>query len=210
LINFLTILPLAFVMVAGPQIVSAIFLATSVRPHANSIAYLAGVALATALGTTIVYVLATIFDIERASTEDSGAGPVDYAIIALLLGLTVRVYLRRNNTEPPAWMGRLETATPELSFKLGFLLFILMPTDVITMITVGTVLAREDLSLVHALPFLLVTVLLVAIPLLILLLMGQRADVVLPRIRTWMSTNSWVVSEIVIVFFLVMAITGLS
>jgi hypothetical protein len=210
LINFLTVLPLAFVMVAGPQIVSAIFLATSAQARANSFAYLAGVALATALGTTIVYAVATIFNIDRSSTEDSGAGLVDYAIIALLLVLMVRVYLQRNKTEQPAWMGKLETATPAFSLKLGFMLFILMPTDIITMFTVATALAREDLPLIQALPFLLATVLLAGIPLLILLLLGKRAEDILPRMRDWMNTNAWIVSEIVIVFFLVMAISGLS
>jgi hypothetical protein len=32
---------------------------------------------------------------------------------------------------------------------------------------------------------------------------------VLPKMRNWMQTNSWIVSEIVILFFLVMTITGL-
>jgi len=207
--NFLTVLPLAFVMVAGPQLVSAIFLATSDRARANSVGYLLGVALATALGTTVVFVVASMFGIQRDSNDD-GPGLIDYAIIALLLVLVVRVYLRRNSTEPPAWMGKLQTATPRLSFKVGFLLFILMPTDIITMITVGTSLVREDRSLLEALPFLLTTVLLVAIPLLILLLLGERAQVILPKMRAWMNTNSWIVSEIVIVFFLVVTIVGLA
>jgi len=33
--NFLTVLPLAFVMIAGPQILSAIFLSTSENWHRN-------------------------------------------------------------------------------------------------------------------------------------------------------------------------------
>ena len=43
--NFLTILPMAFVMVAGPQLLSAIFLATSDDWRRNSLAYVAGAAL---------------------------------------------------------------------------------------------------------------------------------------------------------------------
>jgi hypothetical protein len=38
----------------------------------------------------------------------------------------------------------------------------------------------------------------------VLLAMGRRAETTLPKVRNWMNTNSWVVSEIVIVFFLVL------
>jgi hypothetical protein len=78
------------------------------------------------------------------------------------------------------------------------------------MITVGSYLAKNGDSWFNAVPFILVTVLLVSIPLLILLAMGRRADVILPKIRDWMSANSWVVSEVVLVFFLVITISGLS
>jgi hypothetical protein len=130
-------------------------------------------------------------------------------IIALLLVLVVRVYLRRNETEPPAWMGKLQSATTGFSFRLGLLLYSLMPTDIITMVTVGGYLARQGAPLWQALPFIGATVLIAGIPLLILLLMGERAEVVLPKMRNWMTTHAWIVNEIVIVFFLVMSISGL-
>ena len=46
--------------------------------------------------------------------------------------------------------------------------------------------------------------LLIGFPLLVLLALGHRAEATLPKVRNWMNTNSWVVSEIVIVFFLVL------
>jgi hypothetical protein len=44
---------------------------------------------------------------------------------------------------------------------------------------------------------------------LILLVMGRRADKLLPRMRDWMNANSWVVSEAVIALFLVMQVSSL-
>jgi hypothetical protein len=208
--NLLSVVPLAFVMVAGPQLVSAIFLATSDRARSSSAAYVLGVTLATVLGTTIVYVIANVFGVGGGSKKDSGASWVDYALIGLLLVLMVRVYLKRKETEPPKWMGKLAKASPKFSFGLGLGLFLVMPTDVITMITVGTYLARHDASLLKALPFLFLTVLLISIPLLVLLIMGKRADAVLASARGWMNANSWVVSEVVIVFFLAVTIAGIS
>jgi Sap, sulfolipid-1-addressing protein len=202
--DFLTILPMAVVMVAGPQIVSAVFLATSEQAHRCSIAYLLGVALSIAIGVTLVYTVARLLGVSAPTGGETGKSFVDYVIIVLLLLLAVRVFLRRNESEPPKWMGKLESATPRFAFKLGFLLFLLMPTDVITMVVVGLYLARRDDPLFYAVPFLLLTVLLVSIPLLVLLILGDRAEALLPKVRAWMNANSWVVSEIVIVFFLIL------
>lgn len=207
--DFLTVLPLAFVMNAGPQIVSAIFLATSQNARRNSIAFLLGVMIATTAGTTIAFLLIEAFGSDDPSARTSENSPIDYVIIALLLFLVVRVYLRRNATEPPRWMGKLQSATPGFSFKLGLLLYSLMPTDIITMLSVGGHLALRDAPLWQALPFIGATVLLAATPLLVLLLMGERAEVVLPKMRNWMTTNAWVVNEVVIVFFLAISISGL-
>jgi small neutral amino acid transporter SnatA (MarC family) len=54
-VNLLAILPLAIVMIAGPQIISAILIATSQDARRNSLAFLAGVALAITAGTMVAY-----------------------------------------------------------------------------------------------------------------------------------------------------------
>jgi threonine/homoserine/homoserine lactone efflux protein len=205
--DLLTVLPMAIVMIAGPQIVSAIILATSDQARGSSMAFLLGVALAVTTGVTIAYAVAS----NVADQHDRGGGgdAIDYVIIGLLLILLVRVFLKRKDTSPPAWMGKLQTAQPRFAFTLGLLLFLLMPTDIITMITVGTHLGHQGSPWWHSLPFVALTVLLAGVPLILLLLLGQRGDIVLPKMRNWMQTNSWIVSEIVIVFFLVMTITGL-
>jgi len=208
-VDFLTVLPLAFVMNAGPQIVSAIFLATSQNARRNSVAFLLGVATAAITGTTLALLVIEAFGSDDPSAQTSTNDPIDYVIIALLLFLVVRVYLRRKATDPPAWMGKLQTATPRFSFKLGLMLYGLMPTDIITMVTVGGWLATNNAPLWQAFPFIGVTVLLAGIPLLVLLLMGERADVILPKMRHWMNANAWIVNEVVIVFFLAISISGL-
>ncbi|MET7668665.1 hypothetical protein [Micromonospora luteifusca] len=55
--NFLTILPLAVVMVAGTQLVVAVFLASSDRPRAASLGFLAGAGLVVGAGVTVSWVL---------------------------------------------------------------------------------------------------------------------------------------------------------
>jgi threonine/homoserine/homoserine lactone efflux protein len=209
-VSLLTVLPLAFVMIAGPQIISAILLATGHDARRNSLAFLAGAALAITTGTMVAYWVTS--QLERAAGP-SGQGTVktmiDWLVIALFLFLMARTYLRREDTKTPKWMGRLQTADAGFSFRLGLLLFLVMPTDVITMFTVGASLTRHGQPWWYSLPFLLVTLLLVGLPLIDLLLLGKRAEMLLPRVRDWMTSNSWVISELVLVFFLALTISGL-
>jgi len=60
--NFAKVLPMSFVMIAGPQILSAIFLATSENWRRNSAAYLAGAALSITAIVTIAYFVAITID----------------------------------------------------------------------------------------------------------------------------------------------------
>jgi hypothetical protein len=53
------------------------------------------------------------------------------------------------------------------------------------------------------------TLLLVGLPALTVLVLGSRAATVLPHIRDWMNDNSWVVSEVVLVFFLLLDVNSL-
>jgi hypothetical protein len=70
MIALLTVLPLAIVMSAGPQIVTAVFLATSRDARRNSLAFLSSVAVATTIGVTAFYFLGGGLSEDRSS--DSG------------------------------------------------------------------------------------------------------------------------------------------
>jgi threonine/homoserine/homoserine lactone efflux protein len=209
--TLLVILPMGFVMVAGPQIVSSVFLATSGDGRRNSLAYIAGVALATTVGVIVWFIVAGLIHNEtKTSSSSAGKNAISYAVIALLAFLIVRVFLSRKESEPPKWMGKLQSASPRFAFKLGFLLFIAMPTDIATEIAVGSYMAQHNSEWWRALPFIGLTVLLIATPLIMLLLLGSRAEVLLPKVRDWMNSNSWIINEAVLAFFLAMTINGLS
>jgi cytochrome c biogenesis protein CcdA len=144
IVNLLAILPLAIVMIAGPQIISATLLATSQDARRNSLAFLAGVALAITAGTMVAYwVTGLVKSTARDTSQGTFATVIDWLVIVLLVVLMVRVFAKRKDTEPPKWMGRLQTADARFSFRLGLLLFLVMPTDLITMVTVGAYLARH-------------------------------------------------------------------
>jgi Sap, sulfolipid-1-addressing protein len=201
--TFLTILPMAFVMIAGPQILTAIFLATSEHWQRNTAAYLTGAALSITLVVSLAYLLSS------GATREGPSDTVYVIVLVLLVAAGVHVFLARKTAEPPKWMGKLQTANPRFSLQLGFLLLGVFPTDILTSVAVGSYLAAHGEPWWHLLPFLGLTLLLLALPVLILLAFGRRGRAFLPKARDWMNTNSWVVSEIVLVFFIIIVIDSL-
>ena len=203
--SFLTILPMAFVMIAGPQVLSAIFLATSENWRANSAAYVLGASLSITIIVTIAFFIG-------AGAKEGGASDtaIFVVVLVLLVAAAIHTYLKREQSHPPKWMGKLETARPGLSFKLGFLLLGVFPTDILTSFAVGSYLAGHDDPWWHLLPFLTLTVFLLALPALTLLVFGERAQHFLPKARQWMNDNSWVVNEIVLGLFIVLTISDIA
>ncbi|WP_266079103.1 GAP family protein [Haladaptatus caseinilyticus] len=202
--SFLQILPLAVVMVAGPQILSAIFLATSRNWRRNSAAFVSGAALSITLIVTAAYLLGN-----GAKQQGTSNETVQVIVLVLLLVAMVHTYLTREESEPPKWMGTLEKASPRFSFKLGFLLLGFFPTDILTSSAVGSYLAGNELPWTDSIPFIALSLSFLALPSLALLAFGERAETFLPKARDWMNTNSWVVNEIVILFFIAMTLNNL-
>ncbi len=203
--NIVKVLPMAFVMIAGPQILSAIFLATSENWRRNSAAYVAGASLSITAIVTIAYVLG-----RGAVNAGASHDTLDIVVIVLLVAAALHAFLTRKTAQPPKWMGKLQTAHPRFSFRLGFLLLGAFPTDILTSWSVGSYLSNHGDPWWHYLPFVLLTVLLLALPSLLILVFGHRAQTFMPKARDWMKTNSWVISEIVLVFFIAIAANSLA
>ncbi|WP_114578229.1 GAP family protein [Saliphagus sp. LR7] len=202
--SWLEILPLVFVMVAGPQILTPIFLATTEHWRANSAAYVAGASLSITLVVTLAYVFGV-----GAVGQDASNTTLSAIILGVLLLAMGHTYRTRNESEPPRWMGKLGAATPRFSFRLGFLLLGFFPTDVLTSAAVGSYLAANDAPWADAVPFVLLTLFVLALPSLVLVGFGERAESFLPKARDWMNENSWIVNEVVIVFFIGLALNNL-
>ncbi len=191
-------------MVAGPQILSTIFLATSENWRWNSAAYVFGASLSITFVVLATYLLGNGITAGRTSNDT-----VHLIVLLLLLVAMVHVYLNRKESEPPKWMGKLEKASPRFSFRLGFLLLGFFPTDILTSSTVGSYLAGTNRPLDDSIPFILLTLLFLASPSITLIVFGSRAETFLPKARDWMNANSWVVNEVVLLFFVGMNIRTL-
>src|SRR5688500_3661125 len=140
---------MAFVMIAGPQILSAIFLATTEGWRRNSIAYVAGAAC------SITAIITAAFFLIDGTAADGGPNDSVYVtVLVLRVRAAIQTYRKREESEPPKWMGKLQAATPGFSFKLGFLLLGVFPTDILTSVAVGSYLGNHGDPWWHLLPFL--------------------------------------------------------
>ncbi len=202
----LEILPLAITMMAGPQIMSALVLITSKRPVTNSLAFVAAVAATATAGVFLYSLLGNGLDTAIGLHDNSGPTPlanaIQLALALLLVWLAVRSYRHRATATEPKWMESLANATPKKSFTLAATLIFLMPTDIIVMLTVGVNLASHDLSLAAAWPFLALTTLIAALPLIGYIVFYRRAKVLMPKARDWMSEHSWLVNIFVYLLFI--------
>jgi hypothetical protein len=200
------ILPLAITMMAGPQIMSAVVFVTHREPVKVSAAFVAGVAIAVALGVSISFALFSLLgEGVGAGSEHSTVGKVvQVALVVLLIAGTVKNYVNRETVKPPKWVSGLQTATAQKAFVVGLLIILVMPSDVVIMLTTGANLETGDEPLLAALPFVALTVLIAALPLLFYLLFQQRAKAAMPKLRAWMNDSAWLVNVIVCVIFLVL------
>jgi len=204
----LAILPLAITMNAGPQIMSALIFVTAPKPLKLSASFLAGVVIAVTVGVTITYTFATTLggSISLGDSSDSGSlgNIIQYLLVGLLVFLAIKNYVRRETIEPPGWLGALQNANPRTAFMTGLLLLSIFPSDFIVLVTVGVNLAQNNVSLLAALPFIGATIFIAALPVLFYLLFHRRAQRLMPKVRDWMNTNSWLVNIIVYVIFIVL------
>jgi hypothetical protein len=196
----LQILPLALIMVMGPQILTAIFLVISREPVKNSGAMLIGVVLAASLSILIWFGLVDLIGIDP--KEGGSPTTLDYVVAGLLALLAIRVFMTRGTAETPKWMTALQEAEPKRAFGLAFLLIFLMPTDIIAVISTVNFLHDNGLNALEGWPLVAATTLLMALPILAFLLLGHRARAAMPRLRDWLTTNSWLVNLVVIVYFI--------
>jgi hypothetical protein len=187
-------------MVMGPQILTSIFLVTSREPVKNSIAMLIGVVGAASLSLLIWFGIVKAIGIDP--KEGGGPTTADWIVAGLLALAAIHTFRGRRTASVPKWMSALQKAEPRRALTLGFLLILLMPTDIVAVISTANWLHDNGKDVLDGWPLVAATTLLMALPILGYLLLGRRARDAMPGIRDWLTTNAWLVNLIVIVYFI--------
>ncbi len=187
----LAVIPLAITMNAGPQIMSALIFVTANKPLKLSAYFLGGVVIAVSAGVTITYTVASVL-----------GNIIQYVLVGLLVLLSIKSYVGRESSEPPRWLGAMQNAKPRTAVLAGLLLLSVFPSDFVVLMTVGINLAQNNSSLLAAVPFMTATIFIAALPVLSYLLFRRRAERLMPKVRDWMNTHSWLVNIIVYIIFI--------
>jgi hypothetical protein len=170
--------------------------------------FLTGVVIAVTAGVTIIFTLASVLGNGVSLGDPSNGGSlgniIQYVLVGLLVFLSIKNYVGRETIEPPRWLGALQNAGPRTAFTTGLLLLSVFPSDLVILVTVGVNLAQNNASLLAALPFVGATIFIAALPVLSYLLFHRRAQQLMPKVRDWMNTHSWLVNIIVYVVFILL------
>lgn len=207
----LNIVPLAITMMAGPQIMSAIIFVTHPRAVRMSLAFITGAAIGVTGGVIVARGIAALLGANTSFGDSSDTGSlatiVQFVLVGLLIIAAIRNYVKRATIEPPKWLGALMEADEKRAFTLGLLLLSIFPSDAVVLLTVGANLEQNGNTVFDALPFIGLTVLIAALPLLAYLLFRQRAVQAMPKVRDWMNANSWLVNIIVFGIFIALILS---
>jgi hypothetical protein len=205
------VIPLAITMMAGPQIMSAIVFVTSQRAVRLSLAFIAGAAIGVTTGLIVTKGLASILGNSASLGDSSDQGSlgkiIQFALVGLLIAASIRSYVKRETIDPPKWLGKLMEADEKRAFTLGLVLLTVFPSDAAILLAVGTNLEQGGHSVIDAWPFIGLTILIAALPLLGYLLFRRRAAEAMPKVRDWMNTNVWLVNIIVYGIFVALIVS---
>lgn len=208
----LHIVPLAVTMMAGPQILTAILRITGPRPVRPSLAYVGGIVVASTAVTGLIMLIVHLVD-HRTGFSQTGGEPsrsakaIQLVLIGLLVLMSLRTWRNREHITQPKWMGAMQDAGARRCFEVGVLLIVLMPGDLMAMSVVAINVVSHGLSFVDVAPFLLVTWLIAAAPITSYLLVRERAQLAMPKVRDWMQANAWIVNIAMYSMFVVLLAT---
>ncbi|MET0694348.1 MAG: GAP family protein [Propionibacteriaceae bacterium] len=209
----LDLVPLAFGIILSPlAIMALVAVLLSARARINGIMYLLGWAVAIAVGLVVSYGLLGLADHDFAA-----ATPTWLSVIHILLGLLLvagavwsyrkgRATLRQmaQASTPsevvaaapqlPGWLRAVATFTASRSLLLGFGIFLLNPVDLscalIAGIDVRAAALAPSTSYLVLVVFGVIGLLPIAVPVVLMLVLGERVHPLLERLRTWIGGHS--------------------
>ena len=193
-------LPFAVGVAISPMpIVAVVLMLVSARAKANGLAFILGWVVAIAVLGGIVLAVAG----PAAMTDDDGSASSGSSTLKLVLGLLlVMVALRQWRSRPhgdeepavPKWMGAIDGFTPVKAAGAGVVLAAVNPKNLLLIVGGAAAIAQTEVSgaeqVLALVLFVLIATIGVATPVVIYFVMGARADEILQRLKSWMSSHN--------------------
>jgi hypothetical protein len=203
------ILPLAVgVALSVLPIIAVILILFTPKARLNSIFFLIG----WILGLTVVGVLVLILG--DTTTDDGGGESTTSGVVKLVLGFLLLLLALRNwrsrpaegeEVEMPKWMNAIDSFNAVKSAGIAFLLSGINPKNLALTAAAALTIVSAGLSTGEQVGVLVVFILIasstVAAPVLVYLVVGEKADPGLTRLKGWLSANNAVVMAVLFVVF---------
>jgi hypothetical protein len=189
------------VAISPIPIIAVILMLLSRHPAANGLAFLAGWMLALVVLCVVVLAIGFAGD----SGQPSTAGSVVKILIGaafLLLGVKQWRGRPRGDTEPtmPGWMSAVEGFNAVKSFGIGLALAGVNPKNLGLTVAAAASISAAHLSqggnVVVVLVYVVLASVSIGVPVVAVLVMGDRATPVLTATRTWLAANGPVIMTV--------------
>jgi threonine/homoserine/homoserine lactone efflux protein len=187
-------------------IIASVLLVGAPRGRVNGPAFVLGCAVSTAAVGGLLLAAGI-----GSGASDSAAPSTRAAVLRIVLGFLLLVLAARQwrgrpapDEEPPMpqWMGALDGFSPPKAFAAGIVLTGLNPKNLLLVAAGAAAVAGAGATageeVVAWALFTLIAILGVSTPLLIAFSMGERADELLARLRTWMAHNNGVIMAVIL------------
>ncbi len=204
------ILPLAIGVALSPiPIIAVILMLFSRNARSTSLGFLLGWFLGvTIVGTAIVFLA------NPAQQATGGEASPMSAIVHILLGVLLLVAAWRNwkkrpkpgeQVEMPKWMSSIDSMSAGKALGLGALLAGVNPKNLALIVAAGVVIAAAGLTTSQTITALIIFILLacvsVAAPVIVYLVMGEKAQPMLNSWKAWLTHNNATVMMILLLVF---------
>ena len=210
-------IPLAVAAIAPVMIMAVIMILSAKGGLGKAISYILGRILAYAFWGVLLLGLNDKLS-EVGPGEASTASLVLKSLLGvLLLVLAVRTYFGEDDPDapPPKWMTTLDKASPIALFGIALLLSLIQLRFVLLMMAGINSIVVVNLSASQVVISLVILILAVIwpqlLPILIYLIMGQKAQLTLNSMNNWLTRNQRIVNVIVLgLFGIILLVDGLS
>jgi hypothetical protein len=193
------ILPMAIGVAISPvPIIAVVLMLFTHRAKPNSVAFLGGWILGLAIVGSIVLIVASIVEFDPDSGESSAAAAIRLVLGLMFLAIAAKQWKGRpkpgDEPKTPKWMAAIDSFTPAKSLGLGALLSGVNPKNLALTLAAAVTIAQAELGTSEAaislVVFIIIASLSVAAPVLIYLIMGEKASKTLDGWKTWLIANN--------------------
>lgn len=193
----------AIAMICGPQLIIATLLSTTKKRFKFVFVY--SLSLILTIIVCLSFLSFTIDSFNSFSLFKINKNITYYLKFFILIYLIYKIfhtYINRRDSHPPIWQKKILNPKIKGLVKTGILLIILMPVDIVTMITISNRFSNSAISLLEILIYLFYCIFLIYLPLIIISILNLFSPKFVEKIPKLVETYAWGLNIFIYLFFI--------